>query len=99
MISATAAAYWLGAIAARGGRYARPDSRRRPGRAWSAIGVVATFLAIQTFYAGARRIGAAQAALVSTIEPLDDRPRGDPVRPDARARRSSSAGPSSSSGS
>ena len=28
------------------------------------------FLAIQTFYAGARRIGAAQAALVSTVEPV-----------------------------
>ncbi len=34
------------------------------------IGLVATFLAIQTLYAGARRIGAAQAALVSTTEPL-----------------------------
>ena len=34
------------------------------------VGVVATFIAIQTFYAGARRIGAAQAALVSTIEPI-----------------------------
>jgi drug/metabolite transporter (DMT)-like permease len=35
-----------------------------------AIGAVATFLAIQGFYAGAQRIGAAQAALLSTIEPL-----------------------------
>ena len=32
--------------------------------------ILSTFLAIQTFYAGARRIGAAQAALVSTVEPL-----------------------------
>jgi drug/metabolite transporter (DMT)-like permease len=32
--------------------------------------VVSGFVAIQTFYAGARRIGAAQAALVSTIEPI-----------------------------
>ena len=45
-------------------------SRPRRGRAWSAIGFVATFLAIQTFYAGSRRIGAAQAALVSTVEPF-----------------------------
>jgi drug/metabolite transporter (DMT)-like permease len=36
----------------------------------AANGFGSTFLAIQTFYAGARRIGAAQAALVSTIEPL-----------------------------
>jgi drug/metabolite transporter (DMT)-like permease len=35
-----------------------------------AIGAIATFLAIQAFTAGARRIGAAQAALLSTIEPL-----------------------------
>ena len=34
------------------------------------IGLIATFLAIQTLYAGARRIGAAQAALISTTEPL-----------------------------
>ena len=33
------------------------------------IGAVSTFVAIQGFYAGAQRIGAAQAALVSTIEP------------------------------
>ena len=44
-----------------------------PGAAWpflAAIGFLGTFLAIQTFYAGSRRIGAAQAALVSTVEPL-----------------------------
>jgi drug/metabolite transporter (DMT)-like permease len=35
-----------------------------------AIGFASTFLAIQTFYAGSRRIGAAQAALVSTVEPV-----------------------------
>lgn len=34
------------------------------------IGLIATFLAIQTLYAGARRVGAAQAALISTTEPL-----------------------------
>src|SRR6185369_13860374 len=32
--------------------------------------VFASFLAIQTLYAGARRIGAAQSALVSTTEPV-----------------------------
>lgn len=44
-----------------------------PADAWPllvAVGFVASFLAIQTFYAGARRIGAAQAALVSTVEPV-----------------------------
>jgi len=44
-----------------------------PVAAWpylAAIGFTGTFLAIQTFYAGSRRIGAAQAALVSTVEPL-----------------------------
>ena len=29
-----------------------------------------TAIALQTFYAGARRIGAAQASLVSTVEPI-----------------------------
>ena len=44
-----------------------------PSAAWPGlvgVGVVATFVAIQTFYAGAKRVGAAQAALVSTIEPF-----------------------------
>ncbi len=44
-----------------------------PAAAWPGligVGVVATFVAIQTFYAGTRRIGAAQAALVSTVEPI-----------------------------
>jgi drug/metabolite transporter (DMT)-like permease len=31
---------------------------------------VATALALQAFYAGTRRIGAAQASLVSTVEPI-----------------------------
>ncbi|HUP82947.1 MAG TPA: DMT family transporter [Candidatus Limnocylindria bacterium] len=34
------------------------------------VGLVSTALAMQTFYAGARRIGAAQASLVSTVEPI-----------------------------
>jgi drug/metabolite transporter (DMT)-like permease len=44
-----------------------------PADAWPplvAIAFLASFLAIQAFYAGARRIGAAQAALLSTVEPL-----------------------------
>ena len=44
-----------------------------PTAAWPylvGIGFIASFLAIQALYAGARRIGAAQAALVSTVEPL-----------------------------
>lgn len=44
-----------------------------PAAAWSSllgIAVVASFIAIQSLYAGARRIGAAQAALISTTEPL-----------------------------
>ena len=34
------------------------------------IGVFSTAIAVQAFYAGAARIGAAQAALVSTVEPV-----------------------------
>lgn len=69
MMTATAGTYWLGAIVF--GAPVWPD--RIPAAAWPGlvgVGVIATFIAIQTFYAGARRIGAAQAALVSTIEPI-----------------------------
>ena len=48
-----------------------PD--RVPVAAWFGligVGLVSTAVAIQAFYAGARRIGAARAALVSTIEPV-----------------------------
>jgi drug/metabolite transporter (DMT)-like permease len=44
-----------------------------PGGAWfglAGIAVFSTALAISAFYAGAARIGAAQAALVSTVEPV-----------------------------
>ena len=68
MMSATAAVYAVAAFAA-----GRPlDPRAIPAEAWpllGAVGLVASFLAIQAFYAGARRIGAAKAALVSTVEP------------------------------
>jgi drug/metabolite transporter (DMT)-like permease len=69
MMAATAAVFVTGAILA--GRPLAPD--RIPGDAWPfllATGFASTFLAIQTFYAGTKRIGAAQAALVSTLEPL-----------------------------
>jgi len=69
MISATAAVF-VGAAFATGRPYLPADI---PAAAWpylAAIGFASTFLAIQTFYAGSRRIGAAQAALVSTVEPL-----------------------------
>jgi drug/metabolite transporter (DMT)-like permease len=69
MISATAAMFVTGAIAT--GRELAPAAIPPP--AWpylGAIGFASTFLAIQTFYAGSRRIGAAQAALISTVEPL-----------------------------
>lgn len=69
MMSATAGVFALGSVVL--GRPAVPAAV--PQDAWAglfATGFVASFLAIQTFYAGARRIGAARAALVSTIEPL-----------------------------
>jgi drug/metabolite transporter (DMT)-like permease len=69
MITATAVIFVVAALVT--GRPYVPD--RIPATAWPflvAIGFLGTFLAIQTFYAGSRRIGAAQAALVSTVEPL-----------------------------
>jgi drug/metabolite transporter (DMT)-like permease len=44
-----------------------------PSSAWPGIvgiGLISTFIAIQTFYAGTKRIGAAQASLISTFEPI-----------------------------
>ena len=70
MMTATAAVY---GVAGARGRAAAGSPAPCPSTAWPllvAIGLVASFLAIQTFYAGARRIGAAQAALISTVEPL-----------------------------
>jgi drug/metabolite transporter (DMT)-like permease len=69
MITATAIVFVALAIAT--GRPLAPADIQPA--AWPfllAIGFLGTFLAIQTFYAGSRRIGAAQAALVSTVEPL-----------------------------
>ena len=69
MMTATAAVYWVTAVVA--GKAVAPVAV--PAQAWpgmAGIGIVSTFLAIQGFYAGAQRIGAAQAALLSTIEPI-----------------------------
>ena len=69
MISATAVAFWLAGLTL--GRPALPSTI--PGAAWGGIlgvGAVSTFVAIQAFYAGAHRIGAARASLVSTVEPI-----------------------------
>lgn len=69
MMTATGVVFAVG-----GAAVGRPlDPAGVPEAAWPgliAIGFVASFLAIQTFYAGARRLGAAQAALVSTVEPV-----------------------------
>jgi drug/metabolite transporter (DMT)-like permease len=59
----------IGAIVA--GRPLAPSAM--PAAAWPnlvGLGFASTFLAIQGFYAGSRRIGAAQAALISTVEPV-----------------------------
>ncbi len=69
MMTATASGFAVAASLA--GRPLDPSSV--PASAWPgivAVAFVASFLAIQTFYAGARRIGAARAALTATVEPL-----------------------------
>jgi drug/metabolite transporter (DMT)-like permease len=69
IISATAVVYWIMALGT--GRPVLPSEI--PSSAWIGlvgVGVGATFIAIQTFYSGARRVGAAHAALISTAEPI-----------------------------
>lgn len=69
MLSATGIAYWVGNLVL--GHPVLPSTI--PAAAWPGIlgiGVIAGFLAIQAFYAGAARVGAAQASLISTVEPL-----------------------------
>jgi drug/metabolite transporter (DMT)-like permease len=69
MLSATAVTYWVMALIL--GRPVLPS--QIPGEAWigiAGVGLVATFVAVQAFYAGAHRIGAARASLVSTVEPI-----------------------------
>lgn len=68
MMTATALFYWSMALLT-----AQPVlPGALPDGAWPGllgVGIVSTFVAIQAFSAGSRRIGAAQAALVSTVEP------------------------------
>jgi drug/metabolite transporter (DMT)-like permease len=68
MMTSTAAIYWILSLATD-----HPLSPAAiPAAAWPGllgVGVFSTFIAIQAFYAGARRVGAAPAALISTIEP------------------------------
>ncbi|MEA2536057.1 MAG: hypothetical protein QOF11_291 [Chloroflexota bacterium] len=69
MMLATAVGFWALAIAT--GRPVLPADI--PGAAWPGIvgiGLISTFVSIQTFYAGTKRIGAAQASLISTFEPV-----------------------------
>ncbi len=69
IMSATATVYWVGAVAT--GRPVLPG--QIPSDAWVGligVGVGATFIAIQTFYAGALRVGAAHASLIATAEPV-----------------------------
>jgi drug/metabolite transporter (DMT)-like permease len=69
MITSSAIGFWIIALAS--GTLVEPG--RIPGDAWPgmiAVAVISTFVAIQTFSAGSRRIGAAQASLISTVEPV-----------------------------
>ncbi len=69
MLSSTAAVYWFANLAI--GHPVLPADI--PGDAWPgiiAVAVIAGFVSVQAFYAGAQRVGAAQASLISTVEPL-----------------------------
>ncbi|MEI7742645.1 MAG: DMT family transporter [Chloroflexota bacterium] len=69
LLTGTALTYWVVALAL--GHPVLPVDV--PAASWPpmlGVAVTAGFLAPQAFYAGAKRIGAAQAALVSTVEPL-----------------------------
>ncbi len=69
MITSTAIGFWILAVVS--GTPVEPG--QIPADAWPgviAVAVISTFVAIQTFSAGSRRIGAAQASLISTVEPV-----------------------------
>jgi drug/metabolite transporter (DMT)-like permease len=69
LLTGTAGAYWIMALLVR--HPVLPS--QVPPDAWPwmlGVAIVAGFLAPQAFYAGAKRVGAAQAALISTVEPL-----------------------------
>jgi drug/metabolite transporter (DMT)-like permease len=69
MLTATAVTFWVTAVG-----FGRPVLPAQvPAGAWFGIvgiGLVSTFIAVQTFYAGAHRLGAARASLISTVEPI-----------------------------
>jgi drug/metabolite transporter (DMT)-like permease len=69
MLTATAVTFWLSALAV--GQPVLPS--QIPAAAWPGllgVGVISTFVAVLAFYAGAHRIGAARASIVSTVEPI-----------------------------
>jgi drug/metabolite transporter (DMT)-like permease len=69
MLTATAVTYGVSAVTL--GRPVFPA--QIPSGAWvglAGVGIVSTFIAVQAFYAGAHRIGAARASIVSTVEPI-----------------------------
>ncbi|OGO54706.1 MAG: hypothetical protein A2V85_17625 [Chloroflexi bacterium RBG_16_72_14] len=69
MLSSTAAVYWVVTLAI--GHPVLPADVVP--EAWPgivAVAVIAGFVPVQAFYAGAQRVGAAQASLISTVEPL-----------------------------
>ena len=69
MLSSTAAVYWIVTLAI--GHPVLPADVVP--EAWPgivAVAVIAGFVPVQAFYAGAQRVGAAQASLISTVEPL-----------------------------
>jgi drug/metabolite transporter (DMT)-like permease len=69
MLSSTAVVYWAATLAI--GHPVLPADVAP--EAWPgivAVAVIAGFVPVQAFYAGAQRVGAAQASLISTVEPL-----------------------------
>ncbi len=69
MTTATAAVYAVLLLASGGSL----SPAAVPASVWPAVlglGLVATAIAIQTFYAGVKRVGGARASLISTVEPV-----------------------------
>jgi len=69
LMTSTAVVYWVVALAI--GHPILPA--QIPPGTWPgiiAVAVIAGFIPVQSFYAGTQRIGAAQASLISTVEPL-----------------------------
>lgn len=69
MLSTTGVVYWVVALGI--GHPVLPAAI--PGEAWPgilAVALVSGYVPVQAFYAGAQRVGAAQASLISTVEPV-----------------------------